>query len=262
MDVVVQAAAAVVDATNFITSSEASLQAKKTAGLLKTLNVNAVISGPHGIGKKTLASYILPNAAIYDASNFDELLVALESSHEIIIRNINKSPNIPRLVEALKKNNVRVIATSTSYQLSQEIEELCSIRVELPPLQERLEDVETLIEVFLEEAHQLFGGEKNRDAFKSMRPDLSQNGHSLRRQVMINYLLQDINDRDIMELLEKYLYGKLGSKDDYKKFLYLYEAPLIKSGLKKFKSQLQLADKLGLNRNTLRKKIAQNKQYL
>ncbi len=261
-DVVVLVAAAAVDATNFLTSSEASLQAKKTASLLKTLNVNALITGPQGIGKKTLASYILPNAAVYDALNFEELLIALESSNEIIIRNIHLSPNIQRLVKAIKTNNVRVMATSSSNQLSDEIEELCSIKIELPPLRERMEDVTILIEAFLAEAHQLFGGEKNNNIFESITPDLSQNGHSLRRQVMITYLLQEITDNDLIELLENYFFDKLGSKDDYKKFLYLYEVPLIKSGLKKFKSQLQLADKLGLNRNTLRKKIAENKKYL
>ncbi len=262
MDLVVLAAAAAVDATNFITSSKASIEAKKTASLLKTLNVNAVIIGPVGIGKKTLASFILPDALIYDASDFDELLIALESSHEIIISNINLSPNIQRVVDAIKKNNVRVIATSSSHLLSNEVEEFCSIKVELPALEERIEDVSALVEVFLEEAYALFGGDKSLCNLKNMTPDLSLNGHSLRRQVMINYLLQDIRDRDLMELLENYLYDKLGSKNDYKKFLYLYEAPLIKSGLKKFKSQLQLSDKLGLNRNTLRKKISENKQYL
>jgi DNA-binding protein Fis len=64
-----------------------------------------------------------------------------------------------------------------------------------------------------------------------------------------------------MQVTEKYLYDRLGSHNDYRNFLYLYEVPLIRAGLKRFKSQLQLADKLGLNRNTLRKKIAENKEY-
>ena len=254
--------AVVVDVTNFITSSEASLQAKKTATLLKTLNVNAIIIGPSGIGKKSLASYILPNALVYDASNFDALLTALDSSNEIIISNIHLSPNQERLVEAIKKSGVRVIATALNHNLSSEIEELCSIKIELPPLSERPEDVDALIKLFLEEAEELFGGNKESYSWKNMTPDLSQNGDSLRRQVMITYLFQDIKDRDLMELLENYLYEKLGSNNDYKKFLYLYEVPLIRSGLKKYKSQLKLSEKLGLNRNTLRKKISENRQYL
>jgi DNA-binding protein Fis len=62
--------------------------------------------------------------------------------------------------------------------------------------------------------------------------------------------------------MDNYLYSRLGSNSDYRNFLYLYEVPLIRSGLRKFKSQLKLADKLGLNRNTLRKKISDNKQYI
>jgi len=54
----------------------------------------------------------------------------------------------------------------------------------------------------------------------------------------------------------------LGSNNDYKNFLHLYEVPIIKAGILRFKSQLQLSDKLGLNRNTLRKKIADNEKYL
>jgi DNA-binding protein Fis len=65
-----------------------------------------------------------------------------------------------------------------------------------------------------------------------------------------------------MDIMENYLAPKLGSNSDYRKFLYLYETPIIRAGLKKFKSQLQLSDRLGLNRNTLRKKIADNKEYL
>ena len=65
-----------------------------------------------------------------------------------------------------------------------------------------------------------------------------------------------------MEIIYNYLVDRLGSQSDYKNFLHLYEAPLIKAGFDKFKSQLQLSDRLGLNRNTLRKKIAENDKYL
>jgi len=79
---------------------------------------------------------------------------------------------------------------------------------------------------------------------------------------MIHSLLGDIKDVELMDIIENYLVDKFGSHSDYRNFLHLYEAPLIKAGLTRFKSQLQLSDKLGLNRNTLRKKIADNKQYL
>ncbi|WP_297443645.1 Fis family transcriptional regulator [Sulfurimonas sp.] len=261
--VVVQVAAAAVDVTNkFITTSEASNQAKKTASLLKTLHVNAIINGEHGVGKTALAAFILPDAFIIDASNFDELLTSLESSNEIIIKNIDKSPNLLRLINAIVNNNVRVIATSCEILSSDYIDEIFSIKIDIPPLRERPEDINTLLKVFTDEARSLFGSQKEVFTFEDLEPDLSQNSYSLRRQVMINFLLQDIKDTDLMELTEKYLYNRLGTSNDYKNFLYLYEVPLIKTGLKKFKSQLQLSDKLGLNRNTLRKKISDNQKYL
>ena len=251
----------VVDATNFVTASEASYQAFKTATLLKTLSVNALIMGEIGVGKKSLASFILPDASIIDASNFDELLGVLESSSSIIITNIDNSPNIKRLIQTIKSNNIRVIATSKQSFNNEFTDDLFSVKFDIPPLSNRLKDVEVLVNLFKDEATLIFGGEKDLD-FKNFKPDLSQNAKSLKRQVMVNYLLEDIKDSELMGIIENYLYDKMGSNSDYRNFLYLYEVPLIKAGLDRFKSQLQLSDKLGLNRNTLRKKIAENKKYL
>jgi len=261
MNVAVQVVAAVVDVTSFITASEASYQAKKTATLLKTLTVNALIMGESGVGKKTLATFILPDAPIFDASDFDELLTAIDSCNEIIILNIDSSPNVKRLLEIINLKYIRVIATSKESFNNKSVDELFSIKFNIPPLSKRKEDVDALIEKFAYEAASLFGAQDKFD-IEYFKPDLSKNANSLRRQVMINYLLQDIKDIELIDIIENYLYARLGSNSDYRNFLYLYEVPLIRAGLKKFKSQLQLSDKLGLNRNTLRKKIADNKQYL
>ena len=261
MSVVVLVVALVVDATNFITASESSAQAFKTATLLKTLSVNALISGEIGVGKKSLAHYILPDATEIEASDFDEILTALESVNEIIIINLENSPNIKRLVDAINTNSVRVIATSKSSFASEYIDDIFSIKFDIPPLRERIEDVNELIEKFIYEASSLFCSSTKFNS-EDFTPDLSQNSNSLKRQVMIHSLLQDIKDVELMDIIENYLKDKLGSQSDYRNFLYLYEAPLIKAGLSKFKSQLQLSDKLGLNRNTLRKKIADNQEYL
>ena len=251
----------VVVATNFVTASEAAYQALKTATLLKTLSVNALIMGEIGVGKKCLASFILPDASIVDASNFDELLISLESCSELIITNIEKSPNIKRLVDAVTKNSVRIVATSQQSFSNEFIDNLFSVKFDIPTLRERPEDVELLIKSFKDEAISLFGGEDKFD-LASFEPDLTQNAKSLKRQVMVNYLHQDIKDAELIQIIQDYLHKRIGSQSDYRKYLYLYEVPLIKAGLQRFSSQLQLSDKLGLNRNTLRKKIADNKQYL
>ncbi len=94
MVVVVLAAALVVDATNFVTACASSAQAYKTATLLKTLNVNALISGEVGVGKKTLARYILNSAPVVDGKDYEDLLSTLENTNEIIIVNLENVPNI------------------------------------------------------------------------------------------------------------------------------------------------------------------------
>ena len=245
--------------TSFITSSDASMQAFKTATLLKTLSVNALIYGEHGVGKKTLSKYILPNSLIIDAKEHNELLIALDSAKEIIILGLDNSLNLNMILQKIKFNSVRVVATST--KLLQDIDDIFTLTLNLPPLKDRQEDIKPLIAKFEQEALELFNTNKEHK-FKNFIPDLSQNAISSRRQVIITHLLQDINDNEIISMLQDYLYDRLGSNSDYRKFLYLYEVPLIKAGLLKYKSQLKLSDKLGLNRNTLRKKIAEHKEYL
>ena len=249
------------DATSFVAVCDASKEAYKTATLLKTLSVHALITGECGVGKKSLAKYILPNAPIIDSLNNDELLIALENSSELIISNLENSPNIKLLIEAIENKNTRIIATAKSSCNNSDIDDLFSVKFDIPPLSQREDDVESLVELFSKEAASLFGVNTGFN-IKNFIPDLTQNSNSLRRQVMINYLLQDIKDIELIDIIENYLSDKLGSNSDYRNFLYLYEVPLIKAGLNKYKSQLQLSDKLGLNRNTLRKKIADNKDYL
>jgi DNA-binding NtrC family response regulator len=254
-------AALAVDATNFVTACASSAQAYKTATLLKTLNVNALISGEVGVGKKTLAKYILNDAPMYDGSDYEDILSALESTNEIIISNLENVPNIKTVLDKITKRSVRLIATAKSSFYSEYIDEVCSVKFDIPPLSQRPEDVKELISIYSKEASKLFNTSSEID-LDYFEPDLSLNSNSLKRQIMISSLFADISENELMNIMYKYLADKLGSNNDYRKFLHLYEVPLINAGLKKFKSQLQLADRLGLNRNTLRKKIADNKDYL
>ena len=246
---------------SYITASASSAEAFKTATLLKTLSVNSLITGESGVGKKSLAQYILPDAPVLDASNLDELLTTLESVNQLIIINLENSPNINKVLDIINSKNIRLIATAKSSYYNEIIDKTFSIKFDIPPLSQRTEDIEELIEKFTKEASSIFN---TNDEFniENFIPDLSQNSNSLRRQVMISYLLQDIKEKELMDIIQAYLVDKLGSNNDYKSFLHLYEVPLIQAGLQRFKSQLQLSDKLGLNRNTLRKKIADNEKYL
>ena len=223
------------DVTNFITASDSSKEAFKTATLLKTLSVNSLITGELGVGKKSIAKYILPDAPLLDASDFEEILIALESSNAIIISNLENSPNIKRIIDTANENNVRIIATAKSSFINEYVDDMFSIKFDIPPLSQRLEDVDQLVHKFVKEAGELFGNDSKFN-IENFKPDLSKNSNSLKRQVMFNYLLQDIKDTELMDIIENYLFDKLGSNSDYRNHLYLYEVPLINAGLSRFKS--------------------------
>jgi len=259
-NVVALMAAAAVDATSFLTSSAASKEAFKTANLLKSLSVNALISGEHGVGKRSLAKYILPDATTFDALNYEEIISSLPSCKSIIIYKIENSPNIVQLFELIGEHQVRIVATTCISDNYERFEDQFSIKIPLPPLIDRPEDIAMLQKVFIKEAKTVFGIEHNFD-FSKHEADLSKNAYSLRRQIMMNYLLDDINEVELMGIIENFLSDKLGSNNDYRNFLHLFEVPLIQAGIKRFKSQLQLSERLGLNRNTLRKKIAENETF-
>ncbi len=246
--------------TNFLGTSRASSEAFKTANLLKTLTVNALIYGETGTGKLTLARYILPNAPIFTTEKFDELLEAVHTNSELIITHIDDAPNLKRLLDAIKLSKTRVVVTSNESTLSEILQDTFSVRIHIPPLSERLEDVKPLLELFMQEANAIFGEDKP-FVMPTYELDLSNNAISLRKQLFLHYQFSNIGENDLMGIMEQYLSDKLGSKNDYRNYLHLYEVPLIRVGLREFKSQLQLSDKLGLNRNTLRKKIAEHNHY-
>ncbi len=246
--------------TNFLGTSRASTEAFKTANLLKTLSVNALIYGENGTGKLTLARYILPNAPILNTHNFDELLEAIKSNRELIITHIEEAPNLKRLIDTINASNIRVIVTTKEGAENELLQDNFSVRIHIPPLSERPEDIRPLLELFMQEANTIFGEDKP-FVMPTYAFDLSRNAVSLRKQLFLYYQFSNIGENDLMAIIEQYLSDKLGSKNDYRNYLHLYEVPLIRVGLKQFKSQLQLADKLGLNRNTLRKKIAEQSHY-
>lgn len=260
LDVVEVVVITVVDVTNFLTASNASHEAFKTANLLKGLSVNAIIMGERGTGKLTLARYILPHAPVVDGNNFDELLSALEKYDAIIVHRLDDIANLKRFEESILRTKTRVIATGGGRYSSDQLEDIFSIRLLLPPLRERPEDIVLLSDLFFQEAGKTFG-KIDSLSLENLPADVSENAISLRRQIYLHCLLSGIGEKNLMDVMENYLTSKLGGNNDYRNFLHLFEVPLIRAGMKKFKSQLQLADKLGLNRNTLRKKIAEHAEY-
>lgn len=258
MNVVVVRAA--VDHTSYIAKSRASLEALKSANLLKSLNINALIIGDLGTGKQTLAKFILPDSPVVDGSDLKEVLSFISTVDAVIIKNFDKITNYGKLGSALELYKTRIIATS-KHILSEKInDEFFSLQVTVAPLSQREEDIEPLAHKFFKEVSNIFGNENISDAYlKNLNFDLSNNCYSLRKSVYLKYLISSLDEDGVMSVMEDYLDKKLGGRNDYRDNLHLFDVPLIRSGFRKFNSQLNMSEKFGLNRNTLRKKITEYK---
>ncbi|MBE0491735.1 MAG: Fis family transcriptional regulator [Sulfurospirillum sp.] len=245
-----------VDHTKYIARSRASVEALKSANLLKNLNINALIYGESGVGKVSLCKHILPESIVVDGENLDEVLECLSTQNNLIIKNFHRIGNFQKVKSVIKLHKTRIIATSLD-KLSEKIaDEFFSLKITIPPLRDRLEDVSLLAEKFFKEVSIAFGFlKKNELSLENFSLDLSQNCFSLRKSIYLKYLINSMSEQDVLEMMEAFLSKKVGGKDDYRELLYLFDVPLIKCGFKKFHSQLLMSEKFGLNRNTLRKKI-------
>lgn len=241
---------------SFIAQSPSTIEALKSATLLQGLQISALIFGAKGSGKKTLATTILPQAPIISADNFTELLDTVKESSEIIVTNFEKLPNSEQLKAAVLQHQTRIIATS-SVELSPTLyNDFFSIKIELLSLNERPEDVQALSQKFLEDFSEI-SGPVVEGFLDDVNLDLSENAHSLRRSIMINALYKNITEDELLDIITNYFRGHLPSVNAYRDSLHLFDVPIIKEGLRQHKSQLKLAEVLGINRNTLRKKIQQ-----
>jgi DNA-binding protein Fis len=67
--------------------------------------------------------------------------------------------------------------------------------------------------------------------------------------------LKSINEDDLENILYNFFIKKLKNQSTYKELLSIFEIPMLKAGQKVYKSQLQISNKLNINRITLRKKL-------
>lgn len=241
--------------TNFIANSRASIEALKSANLLKNLNLSAIIIGEEGVGKTTLAKTII-QANIIDSQKLDDVLSAIAQKQPIILKNFHKITNFDIVKNCLATNPTRIIATANSTITPDIVDDFFSLKIALPPLRDRLEDVKILQDKFLKEANSIFLTSKERSIdLENMELDLTKNTHSLRHSIYKAVVIDSFTEDDILNILENVLSERIGGGNDYRDQLYLFDVPLLRAGFKKFHSQLSISDKFGLNRNTLRKKI-------
>ncbi len=233
----------------FIAKSAQLNNLVKSLQLTKKFFVSSLIIGEAYSGKKSIAQYILPDTPLVNGEELQSVLDALAQNDEVIIYNFAKISNF----SLLNFDNKRVIATARYQPKDKAVDELFGYIYNLPPLRERIEDVEALAEIITQQAKKILSIDNNiKIEFDDL--DLSENCKSLEKSIYRKLVLYDISEDEIEKIMYNFFLEKLEGENDYKKYLYLFEKPLIQAGLKKFKSQLKLASVLGINRNTLRKK--------
>ena len=140
---------------DFIAEDGISKEILNSAKLLQAVQVNALILGNAGTGKKSLAKYILPNSDIYDAKDLQKDIIddiVILQNRAIIIDKINEITNIDVFLKWIEDNSIRIIAISNTENLNQKLKDIFSINLEIPPLCKREEDTKALVTKFSQEA--------------------------------------------------------------------------------------------------------------
>ncbi len=247
----------------YIAKDSISKEILNSAKLLQAVEVNALILGENGVGKKSLAKYILPQSEIYEAKNLQKDIVddVLTLQNEaIIIDKINEITNIDIFLKWIEENSIRIIAISPTENLNQKLKDIFSINLEIPVLSKREEDTKALVNKFSQEASAIL--DMPLIPQSKLIINISNNTHSLRKSIYFSYLFETIGEHEILMFLEKYISENLSGDNSYKDLSYIFEVPLLKASTKKYKSQVQVAKHLGLNRITLRKKLEIYKDLL
>jgi DNA-binding NtrC family response regulator len=241
----------------FITASPSSKSAHQMLIQSAPLPVNILIFGDEGVGKKTLVNSVFPTSSSFEATILEEELrnksVDISNEKTILIYNIDKANNVTQFIQNLLDMDIKIIATARENR--DIFEDVFIIKVNLSPLCEREEDTQLLKEYFMDQAKKLFLLDDV--SVECVNPNLEKNAISLKESIYRMILLNSLKKDQMMGILENFLYDYMQNHDDYKDLLELFEVPLLKASKRRYKSQLKMAQKLNINRNTLRKKLNQ-----
>jgi len=222
----------------------------KNLTLTQSLFISSILIGEKHTGKLALIRSLFPKSVYIDGNNLEELTKALDNYNEVIIYNFESITHI----DQLNFENKRIIAIANHVQNSSLIEEKFAFIYHMPPLRERMEDVEMLIQYYTNRISYALMIDNPKEITID-QVDLSENIKSLKASIYKELITSNLGAEDIEKILFEYLYKHMEGNNAYREHIALYERPLIQAGLAKFKSQLKLSSVLGLNRNTLRKKI-------
>ncbi len=222
----------------------------KGLSLSRSLLVASIVIGEPYSGKLTLVKSIYPNALFVDAMDISDVELALANNQEVVIYNFEYVKNI----SSLNFQNHRVIAIANRVDNMRIINDKFAFIYFMPPLKERKDEVKKITkDISSKIKDELMLDDSVEIDFDKL--DLSQNFKSFKISLYKELIKRSLSTKDIEEVLYEYYLEHLDGEDGYSEYISMFEVPLIKAGLKKYGSQLKLSKVLGLNRNTLRKKI-------
>ena len=213
----------------YIANDPKSKKIKKLALMLRNLDINIYIYGEKGTGKSYLANFIA-NGEIVE--NFDAL---------------NSLPK-------LKNRLIAVGSGKINDSLKEKFK--ISVEIELDPLNRRPLDTEEFIEHFKKEVQREL---KIENELENLSIDLSENLNSLKRSIYSSYICQIRTKDEVIKCLENYFERHYNSEEsNYNEELKLFDKAIIGALKKRYKSKVQIAKHLKINRATLSKKMEEN----
>ncbi|HGZ71361.1 MAG TPA: Fis family transcriptional regulator [Nitratifractor sp.] len=216
----------------------------------KELYVSSILYGDEYTGKKSLVKELYSSSTWVSGEDLEQVQNALANHSQIVITDFEKISNI----DTVTFGNSNIVAISNRKELDSRIEDKFAFIYRMPPLTERDDDTKLYTDHFTNEAKELFNINADIEIKKEYL-DLSKNIKSLKSSIYKSVLLQNLSSDDICHTLYSYFIKNYNGANVYKDQLELFEKPLIDAGLELYKSQLKLSEVLGINRNTLRKKI-------
>jgi len=212
-----------------------------------------LIYGEEYTGKKTLIKKLYVNSAWVDGSNIGDIKEALKNNSSVVITNFEQV----RSLELLNFENVNVVAIYNGKEYSKTLENKFAFFYYMPSLIEREEDIKLFANYYSKEANEIFNI-KNGAEVELKDIDISQNLKSLKRSIFRNILFKNVTQEDLSSIMYQFFLKNYKGINVYKEQLEIFEKALLKAGLDIYGSQLKLSEVLGINRNTLRKKINEN----
>ena len=239
--------------SGYPTHSSAVSTIVKGLTLTRSLYVSSILIGEPHTGKRSLVAHLFPDLPRADGRDHAGVISALAQTDALIIEHYEQLP-YPENIDLEGKH---IIAIAEYAANPKTLDDQFAFLYTMPPLRERLEDVDLYAQHYQDEAEVLFGLEGPVTLVRS-RLDLRRNHQSLRASVFREVLFQHA-DREMFEWgLYHYFHRHLPEESRYHHHLSLLERPLLRAGLERYESQLKLAEALGINRNTLRKKIREH----